>query len=571
MKHYLNGVPVSPRNVLEIGLNTDYTGNPNMLQVDTDTVILPREAREIILNHISTQGVFEGIPYTIVTDSGITLEYYVDLAEGSIYRDFEIEVKIKKRKAYDNFFENADGLSFELMNSKGVVFPFVDIPYLIIPDNQLELGVTLSIATYVMTKEAIQATKDLITATRDLIEAITPNIGLPPAPSLGEIISLSLAVAAQLAYTLSVYVALYKLAQDLFELLFPIVRYNKGCTIKNLIQKGCEYLGYTLDSTLLDEWDKLTLMPVPLVKDKKGIFNFLKNDLAFSFTKGYPTAQDTVSTLGELIKAVELWFNARTKVYNGVVQIERRDYWRNISTNAILPALNIQDKRQGEYTLNTIEAWKRSYIHYQVDYSDINTIDFFDPTDAEYSTEPLSVINSDLVTIKGLNDINIPFALGIRKSRLSWIEEIAKAFFVLIDGVTGIFGRGTNYVAKIKNRIGVTQLSQQYFGVTKVLYATNGKQPANYVEKIKASNIYKNYHNIDEININGYKIYTDVPIRLKSDEFVSLLNNNFAYINGVLCEILTIRYIDELSRAIISYKEPYEYASGKVEIIAINE
>ena len=571
MKHYLNGVPVSPRNVLEIGLNTDYTGNPNMLQVDTDTVILPREAREIILNHISTQGVFEGIPYTIVTDSGITLEYYIDLSEGTTYRDFEIEVKIKKRKAYDNFFENADGLSFELMNSKGVVFPFVDIPYLIIADNQLELAVTLSLATYVMTKEAIQATKDLVTATRDLIEATTPNVGLPPAPSLGEIISLSLALAAQLAYTLSVYAALYKLAQDLFELLFPIVRYNKGCTIKNLIQKGCEYLGYTLDSTLLDEWDKLTLMPVPLVKGKKGIFNFLKNDLAFSFTKGYPTAQDTVSTLGELIKAVELWFNARTKVYNGVVQIERRDYWKNISTNAILPALNIQDKRQGEYTLNTIEAWKRSYIHYQVDYSDINTIDFFDPTDAEYSTEPLSVINSDLVTIKGLNDINIPFALGIRKSRLSWIEEIAKAFFVLIDGVTGIFGGGTNYVAKIKNRIGVTQLSQQYFGVTKVLYATNGRQPENYVDKIKASNIYKNYHNIDEININGYKIYSDVPIRLKSDEFVSLLDNNFAYINGVLCEILTIRYIDELSQAIISYKEQYEYASGKVEIIAINE
>ena len=571
MKHYLNGVPVSPRNVLEIGLNTDYTGNPNMLQVDADTVVLPREAREIILNHISTQGVFEGIPYTIVTDGGITLEYYVDLTEGTTYRDFEIEVKIKKRQAYDNFFDNADGLSFELMNSKGVSFPLIDIPYLIIQDNQLELGVTLSLATYMMTKESIQATKDLITATRDLIEATTPNVGLPPAPSIGEIISLSLAVAAQTAYTLSVYLALYKLAQDLFELLFPVVRYNKGCTIKNLIQKGCEYLGYTLDSTLLDEWDKLTLMPVPLVKDKKGIFNFLKNDLAFSFTKGYPTAQDTVSTLGELIKAVELWFNARTKVYNGVVQIERRDYWKSISTNAVLPALNIQDKRQNEYTLNTIEAWKRSYIHYQVDYADINTIDFFDPTDAEYSTEPLSVINPDLVTIKGLNDINIPFALGVRKSRLSWIEEIAKAFFVLIDGVTGIFGGGTSYVAKIKNRIGVTQLSQQYFGVTKVLYATNGRQPANYMDKIKASNIYRNYHKIDEININGYKIHSDVPLRLKSEEFVSLLDNNFAYINGVLCEILTIRYIDELSQAIISYKEPYEYASGKVEINVINE
>ncbi len=571
MKHFLNGVPVSPRNVLEIGLNTDYTGNPNILQVDADTVVLPREAREIILNHISTQGPFEGIPYRIVTDSGINLEYYVDLTEGATYRDFEIEVKIKKRNGYDNFFENADGLSFELMNVKGVAFPLVDIPYLIIPDNQAELGITLSIATYMMTKESIQSTKDLVTATRDLIEATTFNAGVPPAPPVGEIISLSLAVAAQTAYTVSVYVALLKLARQMFELLFPKVRYNQGCTIKDLIQKGCEYLGYSLDSTLLDEWSKLTIMPVPLIKEKKGIFNFLKNDLEFSFTKGYPTAQDTVSTLGELIKAVELWFNARTRVYDGVVQIERRDYWRDISTSSVLPALNIQDRRQNEYILNTTEAWKRSYIHYQVDYSDTNTVDFFDPTDAEYSTEPLGVINEDLVSIKGLNDINIPFALGIRKTRLSWIEETAKAFLSLADAITGIFGAGTNYVSKIESRIGVTQLSEQYYSVTKVLYATGGKQASGYIDKIKASNIYNNYHKIDEININGYKIYSDAPVRINSEEFVSLLDNNFAYINGILCEILTIRYIDELSQAVISYKEPYEYAAGKVEINVIND
>lgn len=571
MKHFLNGIPVSPRNVLEIGLNTDYTGNPQILQVDADTVVLPREAREIILNHIATQGPFEGIPYTMITESGITLEYYVDLTEGTTYRDFEIEVKIKKRNGYDNFFENANGLSFELMNTKGVIFPLVDIPYLIIPDNQAELGITLSIATYVMTKESIQATKDLVTATRDLIEATIPNAGLVPVPPIGEIISLSLAVAAQLAYTISVYVALLKLGQQTFELLFPKVRYNKGCSIKDLIQKGCEYLGYTLESSLLDEWSKLTIMPVPLIKEKKGIFDFLKNDLEFSFTKGYPTAQDTVSTLGELITAIEIWFNARTRVYKGVVQIERRDYWRDVSTSSVLPALNIQDKRQGEYILNTTEAWKRSYIHYQTDFADTNTVDFFDPTDAEFSTEPLSVINADLVTIKGLNDINIPFALGIRKNKLSWVEEIAKAYLSVVDGITGIFGGGTNYVAKIKRRIGVTQLSQQYFSVTKVLYASGGKQADGYIDTIKASNIYNKYHKIDEININGYKIYSDAPVRLKSEEFVSLLDNNFAYINGILCEILTIRYIDELSQAVISYKEPDEYAAGKVQINVIND
>jgi len=391
MKHYLNNIIVSPRNVLEIGLITDYTGNPELLQIDTDTVVLPREARQIILDHVSTQGVFEGIPYLIEMDSGIKLEYYVDLTEGAVYRDFEIEVKIKKRKGFDNFNENAQALSFELMRAKGVVFNTIDIPYLIIPENQVELGISLSIAIYVMTKESIQATKDLISATRDLVEATTPNASIPPVPPIGEIISLSLAVLAQLAYTLAVYIALIKLARQMMELLFPDIRYYKGSTIKNLIEQGCQYLGYTLDSTLLNSMDKLTLMPVPLIKEKKSIYDYIQNDLNFSFTKGYPTAQDTVSTLGELINAVEIWFNARTKVYNGVVQIERRDYWQNISSNTTVPALNIQDKRQNEYTLNTDEAFKRSYVHYQVDYSDTHTLDFFDPTDAEYSTEPLNV------------------------------------------------------------------------------------------------------------------------------------------------------------------------------------
>lgn len=567
MKHYLNDIPVSPRNVLEIGLITDYTGNPNLLQVDSDTVVLPREANKIILDHVATHGVFEGIPYRIETEGGVNLEYYVDLTEGTVYRDFEVEVKIKKRKGFDNFNENSQALSFELMNTKGVNFNFIDIPYLIIPENQAELGITLAIASYVMTKESIQATKDLVTRANDLIEALT----LSPFPELGEILSLGSAVIGQLIYTISVYNALIKLARQMLELLFPKVRTYKGATIKELIEKGCAHLGYTLDSDLLNEWNKLTLMPVPLIKQKKGIFDYIQNDLNFSFTKGYPTAQDTISTLGELITAVEIWFNARTKVYNGVVQIERRDYWQNITSNTTVPALNLQGERQNEYRLNTEEVFKRSYIHYQVDYSDTHTLDFFDPTDAEFSTEALNVINEDLVSIRGLNDINIPFALGVRKNNLSWIESFAKSFFELLDTVTGFFGAGINTTALITNRLGVTQISQQYYSVTKVLYANNGNQPTDYVDKIRASNIYANYHKINEININGYKIYSDVPMRLKSSEFVSLLDNNFAYINGILCEILSIRYIDELSKAVISYKEPFEYAEGKVDIIAINE
>jgi hypothetical protein len=570
MRHFLNNIEIAPRNVLEIGLNTDFTGNPEVLSIDTDKVKLPREARDIILDHVTSVGVFEGIPYKIITDGGVTLEYYVDLTEQTIFGDYEIEVKIKRRKGKDIFFENAEGLSFELMNANSFAFPLVDIPYLIIPDNQGEMGVSLSVSLFVMTKEGIQAVKDLATAIQNLVEAVTPNASVPPVPPLGEIISLVLSVIAQLAYTIAITIAIIKLGQQMFELIFPKIRYYKGCRIHDLIASGCSYLGYTLSSNLLSDNSNLTLMPIPLIKEKKSIVNFIENDLNFSFTKGYPTAQDSVSTLGELINAVEIMFNARTKVNNGVVQIERRDYWQILTTNTILPALNDQDKRLDNYVLNTEEAWKRTYVHYQVDYSDFHTLDFFDPTDAEYSTEPVNVTNEDLVTIKGLNDVNIPFALAVRKNELNWIEKLAKGFFEVLDAIANLFGGNSNLASTIENRIGVTQIGQQFYSVTKILWSVNGKQPVNYANLLKASTIYNDYHKINEIQINGYKIFSEVPIRITSEDFVNLLDNNYAYINGLLCEILSINYIDEESKAIISYKEPYDYASGKVVTITLN-
>lgn len=571
MKHLLNNIPVSPRNVLEIGLNTDYTGNPNILSIDTDTITLPREAKDIIDAHIQSQGLFEGIPYKIIIDNSTSLEYYVDLTEGAVFRDYEIEVKLKKRNGLDTFLDNSNGLSFELMNEKGITFNTIDIPYVIIPTDNFMAGLSLSISIYVMTKESIEATQKLADAVNELIEATTPPVGITgPAIPFGDIFGMVVTIAAQLAYVLAIYTALFKMAQQMFELLFPKVRYYKGSTIKELIDKGCQYLGFTLQSNLLDSNNKLALMPVPILKEKKSIFNFIQNDLDFSFTKGYPSAQDSVSTLGELIRAVELMFNAKTKVLNGVVQIERRDYWGDIANTTMLPALNVQDTRQSEFTYNTDEAWQRSYIHYRVDYSDINTVDFFDPTDAEYHCEATNVINQDLVTIKGFNDIAIPFALAIRKGKLNWLETFGKTFFDLIDNITGLFGVGTSFGAQIGSRKDITQLSSQFYSTTKILYQVNGKQPQDYVDYIKASTIYDKYHKINEIQVNGYKIFSDVPIRLKSSEFISLLDNNFAYINGVLSEILTINYTDEESKAIISYRITDNYAQGKVNILTLN-
>ena len=46
MKHFLNGVEISPRNRDSIGVVSDFTGNPDFLSINVDTIILPREANQ---------------------------------------------------------------------------------------------------------------------------------------------------------------------------------------------------------------------------------------------------------------------------------------------------------------------------------------------------------------------------------------------------------------------------------------------------------------------------------------------------------------------------------------------
>lgn len=564
MRHFINDTEIAPRELVTIGLNNDFTDRQGILESTADRIVLPREGRDLVLQHIATQGVFEGIPYKMITQSGIELEYYIDLTENAVFRDHELEVTIKRRGGKDNFFDNANGTSFDLMAAQGVNFQYIDVPYVIVKDNAVELGITLALSIYVLTKELIAQIVALSESITNIIDA------LPPLPAnAGQLSTLIIKALLQLAVVALTLIALVKMAQQFFELLFPKLRYFQACKVKELLQKGCQYLGYNFQSDLLDQLPGLTILPVPLVKEKCSFFDSLQNDLNFAYTNGHPGAPDTVSTLGRLFEVMESMFNARTRVNNGVVRLERRDYWQNLTTNLLQPAVNLQNERDQEYTLNTVEAWKRYYIHYQVDQSDLHTLDFFDPTTAEYSTEALSPINPDLVSIKGLNDVSIPFALGVRKNNLNWIEKIVKGFFELIDEVVNAFGGNGNLAAQIQNRIGVLQVSQQFFSTTKLMYTVNGKQPANYAETIQAAAIYKNYHKINEIALNDYRIIEGAPVRLNAQEFVNLLDNNFAEINGQVCEILTVQYFDEQYKAIISYKCPFDYADNTVEVIEV--
>lgn len=572
MKHFLNEIEISPRNREEIGIVSDFTDNPDILSLSTDSVVIPREAFQIVLDHIQTTGLFEGIPYRVEMDGGITLQYYADLTEGLTIRDHDCEIKLKRRNGKDRFFEQADGTSFELMLAKGVEFNTFEVPYYIIKDNQVETAITLLLAIYIMTQQTLDAGKQLVESISEVIQAVTPSVGAGVVVDTGDVIVAVLKSVARLIYFALLLVALLNLAVQMFTLLFPPQRRMKAIKFKDLMERACAFLGFDFQSSIFDTETGWTLLPVPLIKNRKSIFDYLPDEFNAPFNKGVPSSSDTTPTLGTFINGIETMFNAKTRVVNGVVRFERRDWWMNQTTNQIIPSMVLQSDRSDEYTFNTEEIWKRYYIHYQLDMTDLHSVDSptYDGHDAEYSTEPTNIIHEDLVSIKGLNDVQIPFSLGARKNKLNWLELIAENLMKLVDALTELFGSGTNYATQIGERRNSLMISQQFYSVTKVLYTTNGRQSPDFMNKISASALWNQYHYINQIQLNDFILKTNARIRLTSSDFVSLLDNNFAEIDGVVCEILRVEWMDESKMAQITYKIPSDYANGKVSTLTIN-
>jgi hypothetical protein len=573
MKHFLNDIEISPRNRTDIGIVSDFTGNPEVLKLSTDNVILPREGNEIIKNHIQTQGLFEGVPYRIELDGGVVLNYYVDLLDsGTKFRNFECEVALKKRKGEDDFFDKASGATFEWMLTQGVQYNLESIPYVVVTENQVEQAISLLISLYVMGKELISAGQAVVDAVSEIIQATTLNVGVPPSIDTGDVIVAIIKAIARIAYFALVLALVIDLATQLFQLLFPPIRNFSGCKFKELMTKSCQQLGFTFESSLLDSEPNWTILPVPLVKNRQSIFEIQPAFLNNAFNKGVPSSSDTTPTLQSFIEGMETMFNGQIKVNNGVVRFERRDWWMNQTTNQLIPALSLQSERDDEFQYNTDEVWKRYYIHFQTDFTEIHSCDgtLYDIHNCEFSTEPTSFINQDLVSIKGLQDVNIPFALGARKEKLNWLEEIAKNLAKVIDKVTGVFGGGTNYESQIGDRKNVLMISKQFFATTKVLWTINGRQPVNFKDKVSAIQLWNKYHYINQIQENDWIVKNDVRIQMTSNDFVTLQDNNFAVIDGLMCEILNCEWIDEKSFAKITYKQRNQYSTGKVLTLQIN-
>lgn len=571
IKHYINGVEVYPVNGDDIGIKMNFSqdaqGN-NVNELSVDSVILAREAKDLVLNHINNGvGLFQGIPYYIDID-GVIIDMFIDLTESpkiSGVGDGTIEVKVKKRKSFEQFKEKADSLSFELINKTHPISVF-DIPYVIIPDNQGASFISAAIGTFVLGQELKLSVLELGKSIQEFIEAVSIDVGVgvgatgPVAVTVfgkfGAILLAALKLAARIIYFIAVMLLFINMMNKMLSIISPLTHNLKGSTVLELISKGCIKLGYTFQSSILsnDFKNALTILPVPLIDTNQSIWQqSFYSSFSNSYNEGYPSANDTTPTLGSLIDAMITMFNGKIQVNNGVVKLERRDFWLNISSDTVINTLNIQGKRENKWTYNTGDAWKRYSIYFQTDFSDIHTLDNIDGLYSEFSTEPINVINTDLVNIKGLSDANIPFSFACRKDEVSLLEKEFKTLSIIVNAAGSIFG-SSGSTTPTKSSLGVVKISQQHFSTTKLMYVTGGgKQGVNYRDEISALKLWNDYHHINEVNSNLKEIYNS-SVPFSSQNISALQGNNYIYdTEGNLLEILNFEWNNEQKTANIEY------------------
>lgn len=574
-KHFINGEEVRPVNADSIGFKVDFTKDYNLPEIDTDSIVLANKAKKIVLDHIDSLGVYEGIPYRVEIGDSISLDYYISLTETpkiSGFGDEPIEVRIKRRKSVESFKSRANGLSFESINK---THPITTVPhkYSIVKEDQGVQIIMFTITVFILSKELYQGIKEITEQTAETTEAAIPNtVVVVPSAGVGikipRIIIQAVRLALQIAYFAIILIQIILIVKKILEIMMPPVKELKVSRMKHLIERGCEKLGYSFKSDFLNNLNGITICPVPLANPKPSVWQKFAATDGTIYSKGYPSASDSVPTLGKLIDALVMMCNGDMRIEGSNTLRVDPDLDTEPST-AIKNTLNLQSKRANEWTYNTGESWKRYLIKYQYDVSDLHTLDNFQEAQKEVSTEPVDVVNEDLVEIKGLVNIELPFALGVRKSELNVAENVLYDMAKFADEVISFFGGAGGMASKIKGRIGVLQISQQQFAKTKLLYAVGSKQPKNYLDLIGAKALYE-FHKSNEVKTNFKRIFTS-EIPLSDKKFEDIINGGNHVKDEFTeedLEILSMSWLNESRLANIEYAvKSNEGNNTKTEVI----
>ena len=411
-------------------------------------------------------GIFEGIPFRIELGKSGTIEQlyngYLDLSTSQIECN-QVTATAKERLGIDYINDVADGFTFEYINQK--VLPLMD-KYIYIP---------YVISTKPSTIEAILAAVSLITLIIELENALKSFFNY--------IIGLEVfawedlfKIILHVAYISFLFATILKITQDMFNAIIQPVKYHAGMKIKDLCEVGSNHMGFDFASETileLEEFADLVLLPQKYNMEVNDDIDFLQGftniqniSSPIQSTNGQIHQQEQGyynGTFGQLLRDLKTMFNAKVIIQESstgdrpTLRLERIDY--STSENLYnLPPIDNNDA----YRFNVNDFNANYLVEFSLDSADKNTYQPYVGTVYQSTAKPSTIDNTDLVIMKGLNSVSIPFALGKRKTTQTVPEKILLPIIIEIESIINRFSIAVNsliFSAWLAGNIMITQIN----------------------------------------------------------------------------------------------------------------
>lgn len=594
--YYIDNKLVSPpKNAAELSLQLNYGKDqfPNAGVLTITDFVWVRENYDLLMSYINAGrdntgvGATEGVPFRIdITDNvnpKTVFDGYLSFKGVKIKDRISITCKAINNGTVDWVNEVATGFTFEYLASlsagaPGYIDPslYVFVPY-----------VLNSVPNY---QQAAMATLSVFVISQTLYKEIENITGLiAEAGGVFTTIPAAVKMVIKVAYLIILLAALIKLLQDMIKFIISPVKYHAGMYVRDLMERACDYLNVNFSSEI---WQPQSAYYNEIIIPKKlynaqnlsdaSILGFLKPDVneQVGWYKG---------TFADLLNALKLKYNAKIVVTTAPAGGKPTLIFLRKDKNALPPQYVLPNIYNPEYTFNVDECHANYLISYQTDTQDLNTFQNYKGTLYQVITGQQTVKYQPFVTLTDLVQVSIPFARATRKTELTTPEIIIDDLFTLFDiidsalvtvvndvidainTITGIINKiikslkiigislswsipsighlnKSSLGASIENRIGMLALSNDHFGVDKILIIVPGSQakytkvhPVNdtyesakqawdyshFVESIIPAQLNSAY--ADRPYGNQYKINNFNGIPFSWDDFIAVLANNRIY------------------------------------------
>ena len=589
----LNGYQaIPPREWADLQIEATFDNDSIQANINLSVLNFVNESNELIKTWLQNNvGAFEGMPIDIqVQDNNQSLNVftgYLDFREMTFKSPIETEVKIIKSNNLNQLSERAKGITMRLLQDNGFmpISNGVNVPFVIRNRKTNLEKLQFSIIVFSSIKAFIDEIFKLIAIASDITTA-----GVAQA-----IINLVLTIANLVV----IVQKLIDLFTEYMTTYYPLVQNHRAIKLKTFIEKGLQYMGYTVDfGNFAQILDGVVLLPNKDDEDS-AISGFVQNSTTTNQISGILKPKNYGYTLEEAFDLLNRMFYTKVAIIGNTVHVKPyNDSFWNTQSGYVMPNVLIENAfySNGEKTYNVDELVGRTLIEYETDDSDKWTITNINDSISEVAVEPLTINNKKNVLINKYDNINIPYTLCNRLDEEGNLFNKVQAFVGTFNGfiddindtfnsVASIFGSGNNspqlnYVSNpMQSRVGALLVENAFFSKPKIVYlGSDGKIPSNFKNIIGAKALYQNYHSYksfvpgvrntsNSLDTNQKTLYRNVKIPFGYSDFNLIVNNSFFDFNGKNAKFTSIKWNVDKDYAIVDFYVNEIYTTNLKETI----